>query len=451
MTTIRKMAQFIKYWNWISEQGVSDKHPEENALIILYNQMCVLTILGTILSIILGFWLELNIVFQYISFFILLNHTLVIVFNGLGKFWNSRFLVSIGTPFWVTFSYVFLGGFFSQSLIIGTILAITYIAFNRRPKLFRGIAIYTVVLYFSGMFYVNLYDPVIPNHDFKLDEYIVFIGALGWLNVVLISFVNEREILIKDLKNKNKQLQNTSEELERFTYIASHDLKSPLRTITSFIGLIERDIKKGELDKVEEKLHFVKSGAEQMNFLVQDILELSQLKELQKAKRQRVDLNLILEKAKTNLAEEINEKNVFINSTDLPHYNCNEVEFLLLFQNFIQNGIKYNKSSKPVITIDCFTSENQLNISFRDNGIGIEEKYYNHIFQFFKRLHTSNEYQGTGLGLGLCKKIITNYDGTVDVDSIIGSGTIFTISLPIVSEEVSTILIEEKKEETILS
>ncbi len=442
------MSTIKKYWNWLSELGLSDKHSKENALIKLYNQMCVLTVIGGVEVLIIAIASEVHIAYIYISILVLINHSLVIVFNAYGKYYTARFLISIFTPIWVTFSYVYLGGFFSQSLIIGITLAITYVAFRRRHKIFKGLVVFILGIYFSGMVYVSLYGSYLPNFNFHYDEYVVFIGSIGWLFVVFTSFIKEREGLIADLKNKNKQLQHTSEELERFTYIASHDLKSPLRTITSFIGLIERDIEKGNIDKLGEKLHFVKSGAEQMNFLVQDILELSQLKELQKAKRQYVDLNLILEKAKTNLTEEVSENNAFVVASDLPHFYCNEVEFLLLFQNFIQNGIKYNESSRPVITIDCFQTDKELNISFRDNGIGIEEKYYEHIFQFFKRLHTSIEYQGTGLGLGLCKKIITNYDGTVDVDSVIGDGTIFTICLPIISE-VEIASFEEEYEEAL--
>ncbi len=420
----------LKVWNWLSDLGVSEEHPEENALIRSYNRMSFISAMGVFEIILSAWYIGFSNIYIFIVSSILLIYLATLCLNGFGKIYAARYLISIGSPTWISVTYILIGGYFNQGLAIIASMMITYVAFQKNITIKRGILFYHLVVFFMAYFFVQLHGTILGVIDFLFDEVVVFIGGLGWTIIVLFTFDKDRERLIEDLKNNNIELQNTTEELERFTYIASHDLKSPLRTITSFIGLIERDIKKEKYDGLQEKLHFVKTGAEQMNFLVQDILELSQLKSLEKAERSELDLNLILEKAKTNLTEEIAEKNAIIHAEKLPLFCANEIEMLLLFQNFIQNGIKYNTSQRPIITITTYQTDDTLKISFRDNGIGIEEKYYDQIFQFFKRLHNADEYQGTGLGLGLCKKIISNYEGTVEIDSLVGAGTTFVISFP---------------------
>lgn len=437
-----------KIWNWISDLGVSEKHPEENNLIRLFNRMSFLSAIAG-LEIILGaIYTELHELYICINICVVTIYCSVLLANFYGKIYLARYFISVGSPLWISICHIALGGFFSQSLAIVTSMAITYIGFEKHKRLLKVLLAFHLIIFFGAVLYDAFYGSILPDFNFTFDEFVVFIASLGWMIIVLMHFNGEREQLIENLKKKNNELQDTTEELERFTYIASHDLKSPLRTITSFIGLIERDIKKENFEGLQDKLHFVKSGAEQMNFLVQDILELSTLKSLDKTARRNIDLDLILEKAKTNLMEEVAQSNAVIYAGDLPHFECNEVEFLLLFQNFIQNGIKYNHSEKPKVTISTFETDGTLRISFRDNGIGIAPEYHELIFQFFKRLHTADEYQGTGLGLGLCKKIINNYNGKVEVDSVLGEGTTFTLIFPVSEKSISFRETESLKELT---
>lgn len=373
----------------------------------------------------------------------------IIVINGFGKIYAARLLVAIMSPTWVSIAHLLIGGFFSQSLAICTGLVIMYISFQRKPQYRIWLFSYAVLIYLFSITYVTLEAPLFGVIEFPFDDFIVFVVTTAWMMGVLFLFKQERENLIADMSQKNEQLKSTTEELERFTYIASHDLKSPLRTIISFIGLIERDIQNEKMEGLGDKLQFVKTGAAQLNFLVQDILELSKLKNIQQQEQSLVDLNMTMEKAKTNLMEDIAENNATVYAQELPHFHCNEVEFLLLFQNFVQNGIKYNESEKPVVTVTSFRAMDTLNIVFKDNGIGIAPEYHQQIFQFFKRLHNSDEYQGTGLGLGLCRKIIDNYDGTVIINSKINEGTTFTLSFPI-RETKNTILKVEDLEAAIL-
>ena len=421
----------LKLWNKILNLGTSPEAPEETSFIQFFNKMSFISIVACTIVFVLGFYLDVPQEYLLIALSVVFVYSSLLLLNAFGKILLSRILNAIFAPIWVSVAHILIGGFFSQSLVICTSIVMTFVSFQKFPKLRIGLIIFTIATYQLAIIYTTIYTPVLGVLDYPFDDMIIFISTTGWMMGALLLIYNDREEYIKNLSERNLQLQEATEELERFSYIASHDLKSPLRTITSFIGLIERDIKKENYDNIQDKLHFVKSGAEQMNFLVQDILELSKLKNSENSKRVLIDLNLVLEKAKTNLTEDIKEQNVTIFADKLPEFYCNEVEFLLLFQNFIQNGIKYNKSKNPIISISAFETESILSLSFRDNGIGIAEQYHEQIFQFFKRLHNSDEYQGTGLGLGLCKKIITSHGGNVEIDSEEGAGSTFTLTFPI--------------------
>lgn len=420
----------IKAWNRLSNFGVSEEHPEENDLIRLYNRMSLVSALGTAQVLLIAWFLGFSPTYIFVSSFIVVVYFLTILFNAYGKLQLARYTISVGSPLWISACYFLTGGYFCQGLAIISSMAITYVAFQKKEKIKRVLLIYHILTFFSSIIYVNTFGPILGKIDFPYDELAVFIGGLGWAIIVLYTFDKDRANLVQNLKSNNKELKHTTEELERFTYIASHDLKSPLRTIISFIGLIERDLEKEDYSNMHENLSFVKTGAKQMNFLVEDILELSKLKKIGKSDRIPVDLNLTMEKALQNLKVDIESKNAIVSYKNLPYFIANEVEFLLLFQNFIENGIKYNESKQPVINITSMIKNETLCLSFSDNGIGIDEVYFDQIFQFFKRLHTAKEYQGTGMGLGLCKKIINDYEGEIKIDSQLGVGTTFSIVFP---------------------
>ena len=363
------------------------------------------------------------------TFGISLFYLSIIILNHFKKIYTVRFIVAILSPIWVCVAHLMIAGNFNQGLLIITGLVITYVSFNRKPKARLFLMLFGVITYLSTLVFAHYHEPYLGIIELPYDEILAFFLAGSWLGSVIFAFFKDRERLITNLRSNNTKLKQTTAELEQFTYIASHDLKSPLRTINSFIGLIERDIKRENYENLPERLQFVKTGAKQMNTLVEDILEISVLNNPERKKKTNVDLNLIVDKVCTNLIEDIKEKNVSLRIGKLPTYNCDEAEFSLLFQNIIQNGIKYNESPTPEIKISSQSTDSQTIISFEDNGIGIEEEYHEQIFQLFKRLHTSDKYTGTGLGLGLCKKIVTSYNGYIQVFSEVGRGSIFQIIL----------------------
>jgi signal transduction histidine kinase len=234
-----------------------------------------------------------------------------------------------------------------------------------------------------------------------------------------------------DLLLANRKLEQSNAELERFAYIASHDLKSPLRNIISFMNLIERKLRHSEDKDIKKYLQFVTENAQQMNVLIQDVLEFSRIDtDAQHSRMEKVDLNDTLMLAVQNLHETLVEGNGEVVTEKLPAIRGNSVHLLQLFQNVIGNGLKYNNSTHPTVKITHKILEHHIILSIEDNGIGIAPQYHEQIFEMFKRLHTKDEYKGTGIGLAICKKIVHNLGGKMWLNSEVGKGTNFYISLP---------------------
>ena len=211
--------------------------------------------------------------------------------------------------------------------------------------------------------------------------------------------------------------------------MASHDLKTPLRNINSFLNFIQRGIKKGEISEIEKYLEFASINAKRMHSLVEDILEFSSLNNSNLHFKNK-DLNEVLKTTLSNLHGTINDQNVIIEISTLPSLFCNESQIVSLFQNLIENGIKYNKSTPPIIKISYVSLETEYEISIIDNGIGIEKEYQDKIFDMFSRLHNQGEYTGSGIGLAICRKVAIYHGGTISLLSSSENGSIFKVILP---------------------
>lgn len=293
-----------------------------------------------------------------------------------------------------------------------------------------AIGLVNIFSYIAVLLYLQFEAPLFKLKDDPYDEIVVFLVSVCWLFLILEKHDRDENLLIGSLERKNESLKKATEELERFANIASHDLKSPLRNIASFLGLIERNFKRGDTSNLLNNLEFAKSAATQMHFLVESILEISKVNQDANPHKEVADLNALLKNALNNLHQDIVDKKASIKAATLPHYYCNPFEMTLLFQNFIENAIKYNQSEKPVVEVNASEEMNALKIAISDNGIGIDEQYHEYIFDHFKRLHSSSQYSGTGLGLSLCKKIVQKHDGIIKVESAVGEGSTFTVVLP---------------------
>lgn len=227
--------------------------------------------------------------------------------------------------------------------------------------------------------------------------------------------VNKRT---RELNNAISKLQISNNELEQFAYVASHDLQEPLRTIKSYVQLMERKYKAKFDSDANEYMNFIVGGAERMYTLINDLLTYSRIGT--KAKPfAPVNLNNVIDLVQVNLKEVVNEsKAEIILDNPLPQLMADETQLIQLFQNLIANSIKYQaKGNIPIIHIGSreVTGEEQFYV--KDNGIGISKEHFDRIFIIFQRLHSREEYSGTGIGLAVCKKIVERHHGKIWVES----------------------------------
>ncbi len=240
---------------------------------------------------------------------------------------------------------------------------------------------------------------------------------------------------ISDRKKAEDEIMRSNEELERFAYIASHDLQEPLRMVNNFTQLLEAEYKEQLDDQAQKYMHFITDGAQRMQNLILDLLEYSRIGH-EEAGSSDVDTALHTKLAIENLQEIVNDTRAVITTGDLPVVQVNPVRFVRLMQNLIGNSIKYrDKDREPEITIEAKDNGEEWLFSVTDNGIGMKEDYLEQIFVIFKRLHGKSEYQGTGIGLAICKKIVESFDGRIWAESEPEKGSVFYFTIPKVESE----------------
>ena len=246
----------------------------------------------------------------------------------------------------------------------------------------------------------------------------------------IIRDITERKASENKIERMVGELTESNSDLERFAYIASHDLQEPLRMIANFNGLLLEEYGDKLDDNAKEYMKFSCESTSRMQKLVAGILEYSSVSG-KGSTQEKVDLNKTVHDSRKFLAQKIFESEAEIHLDKLPEVKIDIVQAGQLFQNLISNSLNYQKpGKKPVLNISCEDDGAYWKIIFSDNGIGIEEKYFESIFSPFKRLHSYSQYKGSGIGLSLCKRIVENAGGSISVTSKVGEGTSFIISLP---------------------
>jgi PAS domain S-box-containing protein len=240
--------------------------------------------------------------------------------------------------------------------------------------------------------------------------------------------ITKRKLYENKINYYIKELERNNQELEEFNYVASHDLREPLRTITSYCDLLEEDIGDNINDMVKEDLKFITDATTRMNILIQDLLQLSRAGRVE-FESEKIDLNEIIKTVLRDLELKIKETKSNIICEKLPTILGDYTQLSRVFQNLFTNAIKFKSDQDPEIKIYSKTLDNFYEIIVEDNGIGIDREYQNQIFSAFKRLHSREKYEGTGIGLAICKKIIERHNGTIRIESEVGVGSKFIISL----------------------
>jgi light-regulated signal transduction histidine kinase (bacteriophytochrome) len=234
----------------------------------------------------------------------------------------------------------------------------------------------------------------------------------------------------EQLQQYANRLEKSNRELTEFAHIASHDLKAPIRGIISFSQLFERRNTAKFDDTDREYFNYIKNNAFHSAQLIDDVLNYSKIDKDLDAPVQ-IDINRSIEVIKMNINALIEEKNGDIIATELPIIMGHKSLIVQLFQNLIGNGLKYNKSEKAIVTISSQVDTNGDTIfCVADNGIGIAPEYHEKVFAMFRRLHSQAEYEGSGIGLAFCARIVNTYGGEIWLDSAVGTGTKVFFTLP---------------------
>ncbi|MFO7604789.1 MAG: ATP-binding protein [Desulfurivibrionaceae bacterium] len=233
----------------------------------------------------------------------------------------------------------------------------------------------------------------------------------------------------EELAQLAERLASSNRELERFAYVASHDLQEPLRSVTGFLGLLKRRYQGKLSPEADEFIEFAVAGASRMQELILDLLRYSRV-ESQGKPLTAVDSGKTLAQVVVNLQSAIEEAGAKVEAGTLPVIAGDDSQLVQLFQNLVGNAVKFRRDEPPLVRVSAERQEGGWRFAVADNGIGIKPEFRERILQVFQRLHTQQEYPGTGIGLAICKKIVERHGGRIWVESQPGQGTTVYFTLP---------------------
>ncbi len=343
----------------------------------------------------------------------------------LVSFITSCLIMSINT---FVFTYYGITYGFQYILIFSIVISLI----NTKKAQYRKlIYLIIVILFFLSSAFLLIYGPQYPpfKHGALLNLFMLGIALAFTYQfsenyiVLLQQFESQKHTRVKILENRN-------EEIKSFNHSVAHDLKEPLRTIASFSGLLYNNVSSEKKEESKVFNEYITKGVDRMSKLLEDLMAYIETSD-KKTLDTNVDLNLSVNNAKANLLQRIKEQNAKIILSELPIIRSNQSYCTLLFQNFISNAIKFvEQGTNPVVEIKSKQVDGGFQISISDNGIGIPKEKQSEIFSAFNRIYSKDIYEGSGLGLSLCKKIVGFWQGKIDIDSELGAGTTFKIFIP---------------------
>ncbi len=253
---------------------------------------------------------------------------------------------------------------------------------------------------------------------------------LTMANEYLQREIAERKRAEDELKRTVVEFERSNRELEQFAYVASHDLQEPLRTVSSYVDLLALRYK-GKLDeKADTYISYAVEGASRMAGLINDLLAFSRVGTTGKSFA-RIEMKSVFTQVVENLKSAIRENEAVVTTDELPVVTGDDTQLVQLLQNLVGNAIKFRKKDEPLrIRISAQLRGNEWVFGVHDNGIGIEPRFFGRIFTIFQRLHTKEEYEGTGVGLAICRRIVERHRGRIWVESKPGEGSTFYFTLP---------------------
>jgi chemotaxis family two-component system sensor kinase Cph1 len=276
-----------------------------------------------------------------------------------------------------------------------------------------------------------------PRKSFELWKETVRLTSLPWKPVEVKAALELRKAIVNivlrqadELAQLAHDLERSNAELKKFAYVASHDLQEPLNQVANYVQLLEMRYQNQLDEDANEFITYAVEGVSLMQTLIDDVLAYSKV-DMQAIEFQLTEVETALERALTNLRKRISETGAVITYDELPTLMADSTQLMQLFQNLIGNAIKFRSDKPPEIHVGAIRTEDEWLFSVKDNGIGFDPQFSDRIFVIFQRLHTRDEYPGTGMGLAICKKIVECHRGRIWVESQVGEGATFYFTFPV--------------------
>lgn len=306
-----------------------------------------------------------------------------------------------------------------------------------------GIFWFIVSILIQIVFYLTDSTPVTEFYT-QVDKFNIMLNRICLSIIIMSTLISyerlkqkQQETITQHLAEMNAQqesLTKKNEELERFAFVASHDLRTPLRNIISFGGLLNRRLKDHADENIHQFLGYINNYAHHMNSIIDNILDYARIEKNEMAPNEAVDMGEVWQTVAGLLNDRFTERNAIVRVRgEMPKVLAQQMQIVQLLQNLSENALNYNTSPQPEITFGRTTSDvsGQACFFVRDNGIGIDPKYQEKVFDMFYRLHSMDKFPGTGLGLAICKKIVQRHGGNIWLESKEGHGTTIYFTLPI--------------------
>ena len=359
---------------------------------------------------------------------------LCLFLNKIGRFSISVYVANIGFTLIFCAGAIVSGDLFICCLVNFLLMVLTFrFLESMRENLISSfiqlvIVIITIYIVDTSEYQGNEFDPLVRSIVYVL-LFIFLFSLISLFKDQINRNLDKINGLVQELEHNNIKVELAYHEMENFAHKISHDLKAPLRNMNTYATLLKKDIQRKKEDNLDNYSDQIYKNGVKLSKMIDDVLAYSKLNAKQAETTElikledvidpiRNDMKLLYPKAKIRLLRQ-------------GELEGSKIKFHLLLQNLIENGLKYNKSESPLIEVDFIKQNGSYTIDVTDNGIGIDEQYQDQIFDLFSRLHSDQEYEGTGIGLSTCKKIVEDYfNGSIKMTSQINKGTTFNITIP---------------------
>ncbi len=427
------MTSIINQWSNLQELGMPENPNQiEKFRITVCNTISVLIICVCVLYSTL--FLYQNKIIEITPYVLALFISVICLYLNYRKyFFANRILIMIVANGLIFYTLIYAGYDIQSQMFFIILMATSFLLFKNHyiPFLFLIIISAMHIVVYS---YVLQNGPINAGSRIYIGEYVNFIIALATAANLSHSLYLELKIYeernmeaLEEVRQSNIQLQKKNEQLENLIYVTSHDLQEPLRNIKNMANLVVQTVKSND-EQTNQSIQFLNDSTDRMSNMIESIMKYAEIGHEQAP--ELVDIDVLLQEVKLDLGLQIKETNAVIEYENLPEILAYRSELRSLIQNLLSNAIKFRHANRhPIIKISYEKSVDCYTFGVSDNGIGVDKKHSDTIFQMFKRLHTQRKYNGTGIGLAHCKKVVELHEGDIWVEPNKPYGSIFHFTI----------------------